>query len=190
MTKKEQIYRHLLANCFETSPSVRELGEIFHIKSTSTVFNILHSLEDDGLIDLGKGKRRNITIVGRKNVKAIPLLKAIAKDKPILDDENIDDWISFAVKDKNDEMFALKVKDDSMKNAGIEIGDTIIVKCQQSVDDGDIVVAVVDDEIFCRRIKYKVKFIDLLPENPKYAPMETEIFSLLGKVVSLSRDFE
>ena len=190
MTKKEMVYKYLVDNSFGTAPSVRELCAEFNIKSTSTVFDILHSLEEEGLITLDKGKRRNITVVGKKNIKPIPLLGTVAAGVPILAQQNIEEYITFEITNDAYEYFALRVKGDSMVNAGIVEGDVVIVKRIQSVDDGDIVVALIDDEATVKRIFHMVKYVELRAENENYPPIVTEIFSVLGKVVALRRDFE
>jgi len=190
MNKKEMVFKYLVDNSFGTAPSVRELCAEFNIKSTSTVFDILHQLEEEGRISLDRGKRRNIQIVGKKNLKPIPLLGTVAAGVPILAQEDIEEYITFEVRNDAYEYFALRVKGDSMINAGIMDGDIVVVKRIQSVDDGDIVVALIDDEATVKRIFHMVKYVELRAENDNYPPIVTEIFSVLGKVVALRREFE
>jgi repressor LexA len=143
MTKKEQLFQYLVENSFEAPPTVRELCEALSIKSTSTVYNLLHSLEEDGLITIAKGKRRNSALVGQGMTVKIPLVGTVAAGTPILAQQNIETYITCEMENATGELFALRVKGDSMIDAGILDGDIIVARRVQTAENGEIVVALV-----------------------------------------------
>ena len=190
MTKKEQLYQYLVGNSFAAPPTVRELCEALSIKSTSTVHNLLHSLEEDGLIAIEKGKRRNIVLAGRRSMAKIPLVGTVAAGLPILAQQNIEEYIACEIDDSDGELFALRVKGDSMTGAGIFSGDIIVARRASDANDGEIVVALLDDEATVKRLYRNGKTIELRAENEDYPTIVAEEVSLLGKVVSLMRYYE
>jgi len=190
MTKKEQLFQYLVENSFDAPPTVRELCEALSIKSTSTVYSILHSLEEDGLISIAKGKRRNIALIGRRGVAKIPLVGTVAAGTPILAQQNIEEYITCEIDGPIGELFALRVKGDSMEGAGIFDGDVIVAKRASTADDGEIVVALLEDEATVKRLYRSGKNIELRAENDNYPPIIAGEVSLLGKVVSLVRYYE
>ncbi len=185
---KQRLYRYLMENSFETPPTVRELCEALDIKSTSSVHRMLHQLEDEGLISIAKGKRRNISLAGRENAVTVPVLGTVAAGLPILAQENIEDYVTFdsPLRD-NSGLFALKVKGESMINAGILDGDTIIIKQARTASDGEIVVALIGDEATVKRIYRHKDYIELRAENPDFKPIISDEVSVLGRVVACLR---
>lgn len=186
--KKQQLYRYLVENSFDSPPTVRELCEALDIKSTSQVHKLLHELEEDGLININKGKRRNIALPGRGNSISVPLLGTVAAGIPILAQQNIEDFVTFDNPGSdNSDLFALRVKGESMINAGILNGDIVIVKSAPTAMDGEIVVALIGEEATVKRIYRHKDGIELRAENPAFAPLYPEEVSVLGKVVAVIR---
>ena len=189
--KKEQLFRYLVENSFDSPPSVRELCEALDIKSTSQVHKLLHELEDDGLITITKGKRRNITLNNRGNGISVPLLGKVAAGVPILAQQSIEDFITFDSPYKdNSDLFALRVQGESMIQAGILDGDIVVVRRTPTARDGEIVVALVEDEATVKRIYRHPDGIELRSENPAFAPMFFPRVSVLGKVIAVLRYYD
>ena len=188
---KRRVLQYLRENSFEVPPTVRELCDKLGIKSTSSVHRILHQLEEEGLITLAKGKRRNIQLAGRGSAVQVPLVGTVAAGLPILAQENIEDYVVFdgALRDKTG-LFALRVKGDSMINAGILDGDIIVAKQQVTARDGEIIVALLGDEATVKRLYRHADHIELRAENPDYAPIEATDVSVLGRVVACLRYYE
>ena len=190
MDKKQQLFQYLVENNFDAPPTVRELCTALDIKSTSTVYNLLHALQDDGLITIAKGKRRNISVIGSENAIKVPLVGTVAAGVPILAQQNIETYITCDLEQKGGELFALRVQGDSMVNAGILEGDIIIARRAQTADNGEIVVALIEDEATVKRLFRNGRQVELRAENESYAPIITNEVSLLGKVVSVMRYYE
>ncbi len=171
------------------APAVRDVCKGCNIPSTATCFTIINRLADAGLIEkskVGENKRRAMTV--RQNAVKIPLVGTVAAGEPIFAQENYEDF--FSVPSNmfgSDDMFMLTVKGNSMINIGMLNGDKIIVKKQETADNGDIVVALVDDGATVKRFfKRGGKFI-LHPENDEMEDFVFDEVSVLGKVVGLIR---
>lgn len=189
--KKELLFRYLVENSFDSPPSVRELCEALSIKSTSQVHKLLHELEEEGLITIAKGKRRNISLANKGNGVSVPLLGSVAAGIPILAQQSIEDYITFDSPYRdNADLFALHVKGESMINAGILDGDIVVVRRTPTARDGEIVVALVEDEATVKRIYRHKDGIELRAENPDFAPMFFPNVSVLGKVIATLRYYE
>ena len=189
--KKELLFRYLVENSFDSPPSVRELCEALSIKSTSQVHKLLHELEEEGLITIAKGKRRNISLANKGNGVSVPLLGSVAAGIPILAQQSIEDYITFDSPYRdNADLFARHVKGESMINAGILDGDIVVVRRTPTARDGEIVVALVEDEATVKRIYRHKDGIELRAENPDFAPMFFPNVSVLGKVVATLRYYE
>ncbi len=191
MTNKEKLYRYLVENSFSSPPTVRELCDALEVKSTSTMHGLLHELEADGVLTIDKGKRRNIAIASGSEAIKVPILGVVAAGVPILAHENIEGFISIErPRSGSSELFALRVKGDSMINAGIHEGDVIVARCANTADNGDIVVALLGEEATVKRLYRNGTAVELRAENPKYDPIITNDVVLVGKVVALSRYYE
>lgn len=175
-------------------PAVREICEAVHLKSTSSVHSHLETLEENGYIRRDPTKPRTIEILDdcfnltRREVVNVPLVGAVAAGQPILAQENIENY--FPVPSEllpNQEAFMLKVKGDSMINAGIFDGDQIIVAQQETAENGDIVVALLDDSATVKRFFKETDRIRLQPENDAMDPIFATDVQVLGKVVGLIR---
>ncbi len=175
-------------------PAVREICEAVNLKSTSSVHSHLETLEENGYIRRDPTKPRAIEILDdhfnltRREVANIPLIGSVAAGQPILAQENIENYFPVPVDlIPNQETFILKVKGESMINAGILDGDHIIVAQQETADNGDIVVALLDDSATVKRFYREDSQIRLQPENDAMDPIYATDVQILGKVVGLLR---
>lgn len=175
-------------------PAVREICEAVSLKSTSSVHSHLETLEENGYIRRDPTKPRAIEILDdhfnltRRDVANIPLIGSVAAGQPILAQENIENYFPVPVDlIPNQEAFILKVKGESMINAGILDGDHIIVAQQETADNGDIVVALLDDSATVKRFYRENSQIRLQPENDTMEPIYATDVQILGKVVGLLR---
>ncbi len=185
---KEDIFRVIKERCEQgVPPTVREICEELQISSTSTAHKYLIQLEEEGLITRGKGTNRNIRLA-KKDTKKIPLIGTVAAGMPITAQEQVECYIPYNPKNSG-EYFALRVKGDSMINAGILPGDVIVVKSEPVAQDGEIVVAMIDGEATVKRFYQEEGRCVLKPENDKYPYIYATELTILGKVVSLIRDF-
>lgn len=179
-------------------PTVRELMEYLDVKSTSTIAYYLDKLEELGQIRRDSNKNRAIELVLDKTMaksKAdtikIPLIGEAAAGKPILAVENFEDVYELPTDMFNgSELFMLKIKGDSMINAGIFDGDKIVVKKQNSADNRDIVVAMLNGCVTVKRFFKEQNQIRLQPENDTMKPIYAVDVDVLGKVVGLIRNFK
>ena len=175
------------------TPSVREIGKECGIKSTATVHNYIEKLQSKGYLNKTDNKKRAVTI-GKGSFINIPLLGVVTAGQPIFAYENYEDYYSFPVGEfKGDELFMLRVQGTSMIEAGIMDGDKIIVRRQQTAENGEIVVALVNEEetATVKRFYKKDGKIILHPENETLSDMifNPQDVSILGKVVGLMRNY-
>ena len=172
-------------------PSVREIGAAVGLSSTSSVHANLKKLEEAGYIERDPLLKRSIRICGYNTDTSfirVPLIGTVTAGMPILAVEQIDGFIPYAGKVSADKpLFALKVRGDSMINAGILDDDIIIAEKTNTCDDGDIVVAMIEDEATVKRLYREKDGIRLQPENDAYPPIFSQNVSVVGKVVSLMR---
>lgn len=176
-------------------PSVREICEAVGLKSTSTVHGHLKRLEKKGLIKRDPTKPRALEIIElnkpKKEMINIPIVGKVTAGMPILATENIED--SFPVPldyiKHNRELFMLKVSGESMINAGINNGDLAIIEKQENAENGDIVVALIDNEATIKRFFKEKDHIRLQPENDTMKPIIVPNCSIIGKLVGLFRQY-
>jgi repressor LexA len=172
-------------------PSVREICEAVNLKSTSTVHGHLEQLEKRGLIRRDSTKPRAMEVLDNPLSKgrSVPLVGRVTAGIPILAEENIEDYIVLPqdLVGSDDELFALRVRGESMIRAGILSGDYIIVRKQSHADNGDIVVAMIEDEATVKRIFFEKDGVRLQPENPYYDPIYSRKVQVVGKVTALFR---
>ena len=189
--KQQQIYDYILAFSEEHGypPSVREIAEAIGLKSPATVHFHMKGLREAGVIAQAEGKTRAITITdpshGRRD--QVPLVGYVAAGAPILAQENIEDYITFDTNGLTGEHFALKVRGESMLEAGILPGDLVIVHQQSVALNGDIVVAIVDDGATVKRFYKERDAIRLQPENSAMDPIIVDDCSICGIVVAVFR---
>lgn len=199
---QQKIYDYIAA-CVRTQgypPSVREIGEAVGLRSPSTVHFHLKKLVDAGMIETGAGKGRAITLTHPPAAPAapaeaeapagrVPIVGNVAAGSPILAQECIEDYLTFDAGHPGDVHFALRVRGESMLNAGILPGDLVVVRQQASCNQGEIVVAMIDDEATVKRFSRKNGHVWLLPENDAYSPIDGTHAQILGKVVAVVRQY-
>lgn len=173
------------------TPSVREICEATGLSSTSTVHSHLKSLEELGYITRTSGLNRSIRIVGEEKVSQIPILGKVTAGIPILAFEDISGYVPFPEsKRRGRELFALNVIGESMKDIGILDGDIVICEKTPVAENGEIVVAMIDDEATVKSFYKEDGHIRLQPHNPDFEPIIADEVTILGRVVALSRDYE
>lgn len=174
-------------------PSVREIGDAVGLKSTSTVHGHLTRLEKKGLLHRDSMKPRAMEVLGedlfpRISVRSVPLVGRVTAGVPILAEENIEENIALPESMVGEgTFFILHVKGESMIDAGILDGDYVVVRQQPDALNGDIVVAMVEDEATVKRFYKENGMFRLQPENPTMKPILVPDVTILGKVVSLFR---
>ncbi len=206
LTAMQQKIYDYIANAVRNQgypPSVREIGEAVGLKSPSTVhFHIKH-LEELGYISKSGRKGRALTLTERAAPATapapaqeaeipsgrVPVLGDVAAGSPILAQECIDDYISFDTQGRDGEFFALRVRGESMLNAGILPGDLVVVHRQPTAQNGEIVVALLEDEATVKRLSRRGGEVWLLPENENYSPIDGRYASILGKVAAVLRTY-
>ena len=187
--KSEQILRFVSQFIQENgyAPSVREIGAGVGLKSTASVSYHLKALQDKGLLQGGESKGRKRAIATGVRAGQIPIVGVVTAGMPILAVENQEGTMPW---DGDPSCFALRVRGDSMINAGILSGDKVVVRPQQTADDGQIVVARIDDEATVKRLRRKNGEIWLMPENPDYPPIDGSEAQIIGIVKAVVRDYE
>ena len=191
LTSMQQRIYEYIASCIREQgypPSVREIGEAVGLKSPSTVHFHLKHLEEAGVIEKGAGKGRAITLtVPTVPEDKVPIVGNVAAGSPILAEECIEDYLTFDTGGHGDEYFALRVRGESMLNAGILPGDLVVVRRQQTCSNGEIVVAMIEDEATVKRFFRRDGHIWLMPENDAYSPIDGTYAQVLGKVAAVVR---
>ncbi|WP_296970275.1 transcriptional repressor LexA [Tepidanaerobacter sp. EBM-38] len=199
LTHRQKQILDYIHNYFKTKgypPSVREICVATNLKSTATVHSYLVQLEEKGYIKRDPQKPRAIEIMDTrividKDVVQIPLVGKVTAGEPILAQENIENVFPFPkemLPDAN--VFMLAVKGDSMIEAGILNGDYVMVQSTNTAKNGDIVVALLEeDEATIKRFYKESDHIRLQPENPFMEPIIVKDLKILGKVVGLYRRF-
>ncbi len=167
------------------SPSVREIGAAVGLRSTASVSYHLQALQDKGLLQSPGAKGRKRAIVTGARPGQIPVVGVVTAGMPILAVENQEGTIPW--NDPN--CFALRVRGDSMVGAGIFSGDKVVVRPQQNADDGQIVVARIDDEATVKRLSCRNGQVWLLPENEKYDPIDGTNAEIIGIVKAVVREY-
>ncbi|MCI8629466.1 MAG: transcriptional repressor LexA [Firmicutes bacterium] len=194
--KQQQILSYLKSEVQKKGypPSVREICQAVGLKSTSTVHAHLSRLEKKGYIRRNPTKPRAIEILDqtdKKDVVEVPIVGTITAGTPILAVQNIEDTFPLPVNFLNydTDVFMLRVKGESMIEAGIFDRDLILVRQQSSADNGDIVVALLEDSATVKTYYKEKDYIRLQPENATMSPIITKDVKVLGKVIGLFRKF-
>ncbi len=168
------------------APSVREIGAAVGLRSTASVSYHLQQLQAKGLLLSPGAKGRKRAIVTAQRPGQIPVVGVVTAGMPILALENQEGTISW---DGDPSCFALRVRGDSMINAGILNGDMVVVRPQQSADDGQIVVARIGDEATVKRLRRRDGQVWLMPENDAYSPIDGTEAELIGLVKAVVREY-
>ena len=167
-------------------PTVREICAATGLSSTSTVHSHLKTLERLGYISRDRGLNRSIRVEGMVPSSQVPILGRVTAGVPILAVEYIEGYIPFPHHNGR-ELFALHVVGLSMRDAGILDGDFVVAEKAQTADDGEIVVAMIEDEATVKRLFREPHCIRLQPENPDFEPIYSDQVQLLGRVVAVVR---
>ncbi|MHC4885858.1 MAG: transcriptional repressor LexA [Planctomycetota bacterium] len=197
LTEKQSEILDFLVECIRDehyTPTVREIADHFGIKSTNAVRNHLDAIERKGYLSRKPGASRSIELSDETlgEPGGVPIVGRVAAGLPITAAENLDGYLSFDnLFAQSDNLYALRVHGDSMIDAGIWDGDFVIVRQQPTVDEGEIAVAIVDEEATVKKIRRQGKIIELIPANESYRPIEvdpdTTPFRIGGKVVGIHR---
>lgn len=206
---QQKIYDYIAA-CIQRQgypPSVREIGEAVGLRSPSTVHFHLKHMEELGVLTKGAGKGRALTLAPLDGASSaapaaaepapepetpagrVPIVGTVAAGSPILAQECIEDYLTFDTNGREGEYFALRVRGESMLNAGILPGDLVVVHQQQEARNGEIIVALIEDEATVKRLKRKDGRVWLMPENEAYSPIDGTHASILGKVSAVIRTY-
>ncbi len=165
------------------APSIREIMQAVDLHSTASVHYHLKELSRNGEISIDGGKNRAISV---NQAKGVPIIGVVTAGLPITAVENIEGYLPW---DTEEDCFALRVRGDSMIEAGILDGDKVIVRIQQTAEHGQIVVALLGEEATVKRLYRKDGEILLMPENPAYQPINGENAQILGRVKTVIREY-
>jgi len=187
--KLAQVYEYICSFVESNGvpPSVREICAGVGLKSPSSVQQYLTRLQKLGYINKDTKKMRTITLPGAKKSVRVPILGRVTAGQPIFAFEEEQGCVYYEGK-PGAEYFGLRVRGDSMINAGILDGDIVVVRKQETADNGTIVVALLEDEATVKRLNLEGEHAMLMPENPAYEPIDGKNCRILGKVCALMRD--
>ena len=196
--KQQEILEYIKSQILERGfpPAVREICEAVNLKSTSSVHSHLETLEKNGYIRRDPTTPRAIEILDdnfnltRRATANVPIIGQVAAGQPILAEQNIEDYFPIPVERMpNKQTFLLKVKGESMINAGILDGDLVLVQEEKTASNGDMVVALIDDGATVKTFYKEEGVIRLQPENDFMDPIIVQDVSILGKVIGVMRFF-
>ena len=194
--KQQEILEYIKESILKRGypPAVREICQAVHLKSTSSVHSHLAALEEKGYIRRDPTKPRTIEILddtfnfNRREMVNIPVVGTVAAGEPLLAQEHIEDYFPFPAEIlPNAETFMLHVRGESMVNAGILPGDQLIVEQRSTAENGEIVVALLDDSATVKRFYKEKGHYRLQPENDAMEPIITDHVEILGKVIGRLR---
>ena len=194
--KQSEILEYIKAQILERGfpPAVREICEAVHLKSTSSVHSHLETLEKNGYIRRDPTKPRAIEILDesfnltRREMAQVPIIGRVAAGEPLLAEQNIEDYFPIPVERlPNNQTFLLRVRGDSMVNVGILDGDYILVEQRPTAENGEIVVALVEDGATVKRFFKEDGHYRLQPENDAMDPIIVGEVTILGKMIGLLR---
>ena len=194
--KQSEILEYIKAQILERGfpPAVREICEAVHLKSTSSVHSHLETLEKNGYIRRDPTKPRAIEILDesfnltRREMAQVPIIGRVAAGEPLLAEQNIEDYFPIPVERlPNNQTFLIRVRGDSMVNVGILDGDYILVEQRPTAENGEIVVALVEDGATVKRFFKEDGHYRLQPENDAMDPIIVDEVMILGKMIGLLR---
>lgn len=189
--KARMIFEYLQNRSMDAvPPTVREICRDLGIKSTSTAHKYIGELVENGLIQKAEGQNRTIRLTAAGGLR-VPVLGTIAAGKPITAIEQIENYILFSgYQGSASDLFALHVRGESMIEAGILDGDLIIVRKTPVAENGEIVVALIDDEATVKRFYKENSCFRLQPENSQMEPIIVDQVVILGRVIAVIRSYE
>jgi repressor LexA len=196
--RQQQILDYIRAEIHRRGfpPSVREIGEAVNLSSSSTVHSHLAALEKKGFIRRDPSKPRALEVLDYRDseraidygrVRVVPVVGQVAAGEPILAAENIESTMPLPAEVADESTFILKIRGDSMIDAGVFDGDFVVVRQQNTANNGDIVVALIEDEATVKTFYREADRIRLQPQNPTMDPIYARDVLVLGKVVALFR---
>ena len=194
--KQQEILEYIKSQILERGfpPAVRDICEAVHLKSTSSVHSHLETLEKNGYIRRDPTKPRAIEILDdsfnftRREMVNVPIVGRVAAGEPLLAEQNIEEYFPIPMDFMpNKQTFMLKVKGESMINAGILDGDYVLVEERKSAHNGEMIVALVDDGATVKRFYKEEGIIRLQPENDTMEPIIVPDCTILGKVIGVFR---
>ncbi len=179
-------------------PSIREICTATGLTSTSTIHSHLLNLEKKGYIKRSSSKSRSVRLVDNNyidddsmSIVNVPIIGVVTAGAPILAEEHIDDYFPLPIEKTGSGVnFMLRVRGDSMKDAGIFNGDLVLVRKQEVADNGEIVVAMIEDSATVKKIYFEDNAVRLQPCNDAYEPILSPNVTVLGKVIGLYRDLK
>lgn len=182
--KRQEIldYIRKFSNDMGYAPSVREIMSGVGLRSTASVQYHINALQELGELTVGGGKNRSICLTAPTG---IPVVGVVTAGQPILAVENLEGYLPW----EDEGCFALRVRGDSMIEAGILNGDKVVVRPQPTAEHGEIVVAMIEDEATVKRLYRKNGEIWLMPENSNYAPIDGTNAQIIGKVRAVIREY-
>jgi len=174
-------------------PTIREIAESFSI-SVKGAYDHVKALEKKGFLKLGENRSRALELLRRdkpeRSVVELPLLGTVSAGKPITADENYTGVVNVPADIvRTAACFALSVRGDSMKDAGIFHGDLAVIEQRQTAENGEIVVAMIDDAVTLKRFFRENNRVKLMAENPAYAPIYTQDVRILGRLRGIIRKY-
>ncbi|MCI9552020.1 MAG: transcriptional repressor LexA [Acutalibacter sp.] len=184
---QQKVYDYIMkATPSGVPPTVREICAATGLRSTSTVHAHLKTLERLGYITRDAGLNRSIRLEGSQPAAQVPILGRVTAGMPILAVQDIEGYIPFPQKEGK-ELFALHVVGLSMRDAGILDGDYVVAERTPTAENGDIIVAMIDDEATVKRLFREKDRVRLQPENPDFEPIYSDHASVLGRVIAVLR---
>lgn len=196
--KQQEILEYIKSQILERGfpPAVRDICEAVHLKSTSSVHSHLETLEKNGYIRRDPTKPRAIEILDdsfnfvRREMVNVPIVGRVAAGEPLLAEQNIEDYFPIPMEYMpNNQTFILRVKGESMINAGILDGDYVLVEQCSSARNGEMVVALIEDGATVKTFYKETGYIRLQPENDTMEPIIVKDLQILGKVIGIFRFF-
>lgn len=190
---QQEIFNYIKSNIDSKgiAPSVREIASAVGLRSTSSVQYQLDALEQKGYIVRDSNLKRTIRIASSGAKPAyVPLLGTVTAGMPILAQQSIEDYIPVPAKANGKDLFALTVKGDSMINAGILDGDIVVIEKTPVAENGEIIVALIDNEATVKRFYKENGHFRLQPENDSYEPIIVDELAVIGRVKMLVRNYK
>ena len=197
--KLELVYNYIKKYQIENGypPSYREISLATDIKSTNSVKDYVDKLKSKGLIATSNSKNRSIKLLEEETLTdlanvSIPLIGQVAAGIPILAEQNVEEEFSFSSNlfGGQEKLFMLRIKGDSMIKIGINNGDLVVVKPHKTAENGELVVAMIENEATVKNIYFEKDKIRLQPQNDAYSPIYATEVTIIGKVVGLIKLFK
>lgn len=191
LNNDDKVYRYIMdyINEYGYAPTVRDICKGCNIKSTATPYQIMNRLVERGLLKKTGNKNRAVSLANQGPTLNVPLVGTVAAGQPIFADENCEEYFSIPGNFfEGDDLFMLNVQGSSMIKIGMFNGDKVVVKRQETANNGDIVVALVDDSATVKRFFKRNGKIILHPENDDMEDFIFDNVQILGKVVGLMRN--